>query len=59
LEIRPVVFGGLGLFAAVDLKVVDDVEWQRALSVRGGFEIACIPHEGHPPRGNVVRLPLD
>jgi len=54
-----VVFGGLGLFAAVDLKVVDDVEWQRALSVRGGFEIACIPHEGHPPRGNVVRLPLD
>ena len=51
------VFGGLGLFAAVDLKVVDDVEWQRALSVRGGFEIARIPHEGHPPRGNVVRLP--
>jgi hypothetical protein len=50
VEIRPVVFGGLGLFAAADLKMVDDADWQHALSVRGGVEIARIPHEGHPPR---------
>jgi hypothetical protein len=50
VEVRPVVGGSVRLMGAVDLKVVDDNEWQRALSARGGVEIARIPHEGHPPR---------
>jgi hypothetical protein len=50
VEIRPVVLGGAGLFAALDLKVVDDDDWHRAWSARVGIEIARIPHEGHPPR---------
>lgn len=50
VEVRPVIGGSVGLMGAVDLKVVDDDEWNRALSVRGGVEIARIPHEGHPPR---------
>jgi len=50
VEIRPAVFGDLRLFAALDVKVVDDEEWQPAWSARAGVEIARIPHEGHPPR---------
>jgi hypothetical protein len=49
-EVRPVAFGGVRLLGAVDVKLVDDGDWERALSARVGIEIARIPHEGHPPR---------
>ena len=49
-EVRPVLGGGFRLLGAVDFKLVDDDDWQQAWSARLGFEIARIPHEGHPPR---------
>lgn len=53
-EIRPATFGDGRLLAAVDLKAVDDEEWELAWSARAGVEIARIPSPGHPPR--IVRL---
>ncbi|NIP58721.1 MAG: DUF1207 domain-containing protein [Gemmatimonadetes bacterium] len=49
-EIRPAVFGDGRLLAAVDLKAVDDADWELGWSARAGVEIARIPSPGHPPR---------
>lgn len=49
-EIRPPDFGAGRLTAAVDLKLVDNGDWNRAFDARVGLEIARIPHPGHPPR---------
>lgn len=49
-ELRPAAVGDGRLLAAVDLKLVDDVEWARALNARVGVEIARTSRTGHPPR---------
>lgn len=48
-ELRPLVSEDVRLFTAVDLKAVDEDEWNTALSVRAGFELAHVPDPGHPP----------
>lgn len=52
VELRPVVFGGGRLLAAVDVKAVrgDDGKWDPAWNARAGLEIARIPSPGHPPQ---------
>lgn len=50
LELRPIAFGAGRLVVALDVKVVDDDDWQWASSARAGIEIARIPSPGHPPR---------
>lgn len=50
VEIRPTLFSEGRLLAAVDLRVVNDEDLNRAWSVRAGLEIARIPYPGHPPR---------
>jgi hypothetical protein len=50
LEIRPAVLGDVRLFGALDVKIVDDEDWQPAWSAKAGIEVARVPHEGHPPR---------
>ena len=50
VEFRPATFGDGRLLAAVDVKAVDDVDWELAWSARAGVEIARIPSPGHPPR---------
>ncbi len=49
-ELRPGHFGVGRLVAAVDLKVVEQVDWRVGRSARVGFEIARVPSPGHPPR---------
>jgi hypothetical protein len=51
-ELRPVVFPGGRLLAAVDVKAVrgDDGHWDPAWNARAGLEIARIPSPGHPPQ---------
>lgn len=49
-ELRPVSFGSARLFAAVDVKAVEEVDWRPAWSARGGLEIARVPTAGHPPQ---------
>ena len=52
VELRPATLGlGAGRFlAAVDLKAVEEEDWELAWSARAGLEIARIPSPGHPPR---------
>lgn len=49
-EVRPAEFGAGRLLAAVDVKVVEFVEWEVAWSARTGVEIVRIPTPGHPAR---------
>jgi hypothetical protein len=48
-ELRPLLSDDLRLVAAVDLKAVDEEEWNHAWSLRAGLEIAHVPTPGHPP----------
>jgi hypothetical protein len=50
MELRPILSSDVRLFAALDLKAVEAVEWNRAWSVRGGVEIARIPEPDQAPR---------
>jgi hypothetical protein len=50
VEVRPGSFGSGRLVAALDLKVVEAVEWEWGWSARAGIEIARMPQPGHPPR---------
>lgn len=50
VEIRPLSLGAGRLFAAVDLKAVEEDDWNLAWSARAGLEIARIPSAGHPPQ---------
>ncbi len=56
-ELRPLTVGAARLFAAVDLKSVDEVEWNPAWSARAGVEIARVPSPGHPPQ--IISLIVD
>jgi len=59
VELRPVLFGGGRLLAAVDVKAVrgEDGRWDPAWNARAGLEIARIPSPGHPPQ--VITLFVD
>ena len=48
-ELRPFA-GTRRLVAALDVKVIEQVDWQVAWSARAGFEIARVPSPGHPAR---------
>lgn len=50
IEIRPPGFGEGRLVAALDVKAVEEADWETAWSARAGLEIARIPSPGHPPR---------
>jgi hypothetical protein len=50
VELRPATFGSGRLVAALDLKIIDDVDWQLSWSARAGIEIARAPSAGHPAR---------
>lgn len=50
VEVRPASFGAGRLLAALDVKVVDDNEWNFAWSARAGIELVRVPSQGHPPR---------
>jgi hypothetical protein len=50
VELRPARLGVGRLIAALDIKVVEEVDWQWAWSGRTGVEIARVPSAGHPPR---------
>lgn len=56
-ELRPAIAGDGRLLVAVDLKAVNDVDWDMAWSARGGVEIARIPSPGHPPR--IISITVD
>jgi hypothetical protein len=50
VELRPGSYGSGRLLAALDAKVIEQVDWQTAWSARAGVEIARITNPGHPPR---------
>ncbi len=50
VELRPATLGAGRFLAAVDLKAVEQEDWELAWSARAGLEIARIPSPGHPPR---------
>jgi hypothetical protein len=54
VELRPAQFGAGRFVAALDLKIVDDGEWNHAWSARAGLEIARVPGAG--PAGRVLSL---
>ncbi len=58
-ELRPVVFAGGRLLAAVDVKAVrgEDERWDPAWNARAALEIARVPTPGHPPQ--VITLFID
>ncbi len=49
IELRPSAGAGR-LVAAVDVKVVEQLNWTAGWSARAGIEIARMPSPGHPPR---------
>jgi hypothetical protein len=50
VELRPAIFGAGRLIAAVDIKAVDQEDWDVSVSARAGVEIARVPSAGHPAR---------
>lgn len=50
IELRSAQLGQGRLLAALDVKAVDDADWEVAWSARAGVEIARIPTPGHPAR---------
>lgn len=50
LELRPGGFANGGLVLALDVKSVEEADWETGWSARAGLEIARIPSPGHPPR---------
>jgi hypothetical protein len=50
VEVRPARFGAGRLLAALDVKAVDEEEWNIGWSVRAGVEIARVPAEGRASR---------
>jgi hypothetical protein len=48
-ELRSLLSDDLRLMAAIDMKAVDEDEWNHAWSMRAGLEIAHVPTPGHPP----------
>lgn len=50
VELRPGQFGAGRFVAALDLKIVDDGEWNHAWSARAGLEIARVPGAGSSGR---------
>jgi len=50
VELRPGSMRTGRLVVALDVKIVDDADWQVAWSGRAGIEIARVPGPGHPPR---------
>jgi hypothetical protein len=49
LELRPTT-GMIRLVAALDVKVIEQVDWKVAWSARSGIEMARVPSPGHPAR---------
>lgn len=50
IELRPGGFANGQLLLALDVKTVEEADWQTGWSARAGLEIARIPSPGHPPR---------
>jgi hypothetical protein len=49
-ELRPLRSGWARPVAAVDVKIIEQVDWRAAWSVRAGLEVARVPVPGHPAR---------
>lgn len=50
VEVRPGGFANGRLVLALDVKTVEEEDWETGWSARAGLEIARIPSPGHPPR---------
>ena len=50
VELRPGGLANGGLVLALDVKSVEEADWETGWSARAGLEIARIPTPGHPPR---------